>query len=957
MSRQAKQLNRSIPAFCLLVLLPLFATATVLHLLIGSLITDETAHLTRQLTTSSELIGAGAHSESFFKPIFNNFIRRYFEFKEDDLDGLHRICNEYSQQAGTRIEVFAFNSEGGLIENEFSPVELHPVALHLWESINEFEVSTRYEHLKPDFQRIFGRDFHPRKMRKMRNRIFSFIAGNRPGMIYFSRKREAGAEGMRGIILLVRNLPNHTDILNKSLTRFKSASIRIAILPGDNPQNSISLESDTGDFVAVAELMRQERRTSLAFSGQIWQKTAFTDFSIIAGKKSEESFYTLLQHCSTYGSLAVALAALLLFVRSQQRPGRIWISIRLKLIVVFIFAVYLPLLGLFYLSFQGLQDRRSVLENDAQKGMLDVLYQIDSDFSTKETEIKALYDRLFHSRAWQTRLTGNWSQDHAMLKETIGWPVEGESLFNWLEIRDTNLEQLFCTAKGEANNRIKDLNRVMAQISLEKFVPELLSADARKIRQSDFIIRNIIENPVLGFSHFFEVPGQIVQMEFEGAFLYWYWNYYQDPQNGVVFLSGNTRAQLASAEYLSQALKKRFSYDNVQLQLVSYHPTEQKWLPEESGIDESIEVLTRIGTINQRITSSRIEINGRDYLATCFPGIRMRDVMLTCLFPVAEIDAKIDLMRSRIFIGMIMILLVAILTGLLLTKAFLRPVAELNQGLNALRQRETEFRVKIDNNDEFGDLGETFNQMMIEVKEMLLAGAVQQCLIPTDPPQIPGYELIVFNQMATDVGGDYADAFILPEDRFLLVLGDVTGHGISSSILTAMVKALIFRFSCNPYDLSLFMRDLSIMIFDLLDHRKLMTFCAVIIEQKTGEYQLTNAGHPFPLICDRDGNCRAIEHNSLPLGVSKKRSNYPASTGRLQPGDWLMMYTDGIAEAGNDKGEMFSFERVGDILRKNCKESGETCKNDLLQQFWSHYTDEHLEDDLTFIMLKNCASE
>jgi serine phosphatase RsbU (regulator of sigma subunit) len=242
--------------------------------------------------------------------------------------------------------------------------------------------------------------------------------------------------------------------------------------------------------------------------------------------------------------------------------------------------------------------------------------------------------------------------------------------------------------------------------------------------------------------------------------------------------------------------------------------------------------------------------------------------------------------------------------------------------------------------------------MMLEVKEMLLAKAVQQCLIPTDPPLIEGYDLIIYNQMATDVGGDYADAFILPENRFLTVLGDVTGHGISSSILTAMVKALIFRFSKNPTDLAKILKQLSEMVFDLLKRRKLMTFCAVIMEKDTGKFILANAGHPYPIICRRNGKTEKIEHGSLPLGVSKKRSNYKTIEGVLNPGESLFIYTDGIAEATNSKNMMFGFDRLETIISQNHDRTAESIKNSLLEAFWNHYGDNALDDDLTFVIVK-----
>lgn len=954
MQKKAGQFNRFIVFLSLLVILPIFVTNFTLNQLLDDMAGLEISETAEQLNNTSELIAGSIHSEAFLKPIFNTLVRRCLELDEDDLEGVKSLSRETDKEAGVKIDIYLFSSEGKLIKTGSSSPEMADAMQYLWSYINEKEPELPYDTLKPTFQKTFGRDFHPRKVRGQSNKIVSFLANNRPGMLFHSRKK-SGENRRRGIILHVKDLPSHDEILKKSMGNLFSKGVRLAILLDQQKQKLIVDQVHEEMVKEVLNKMRAEAQTTLVYQNTVWNKTDISDFSIIAGKESNTNLFFRLKSLVHLLSLLLLAAGSAVTYRHFFSARKIWVSIRIKLIMVFIFAVYLPLLGLFFLSYKGLQDRRTVLENQARKGMLDVLYKIDSDFALKEEEILATFNRVFEDRTWQTKLTDNWFENDRLLRQQAGVEDRGENFFNWLDIRNTRLEQLFCTAKGEANDRIKELNRVMALISLEKFNPGIIAPSAKKVRQSDFIIRNIIENPVLGFSHFFEVPGQLVPMEFEGAFLYWYWNYYEEPIGDVVFFSGNTRVQFNAISYMQKALKRRFSLDNTALKIFSYHPTEQKWLPSNYEDEAGLANFTRLGALNKRITLGRVSYDNSSYLATCFPGTKLKDVYLTCLFPVREINLKIEALRSQIYLGMTLILVIAILTGLLLTRTFLKPAGELNEGLMALRQRNTDFRVAIESKDEFGELGQTFNQMMVEVKEMLLAGAVQQCLIPTDPPEIPGHQLVIFNQMATDVGGDYADAFLLPENRFLLVLGDVTGHGISSSILTAMVKALIFRFSKCPKDLSLIMKELSEMIFDLLKHRKLMTFCAIIVDKDSGEFIMANAGHPYPIISDKDGQIKKVEHSSLPLGVSKKRSNYPTKTGTLTVGDVLVLYTDGIAEAANEKGEIFGFDRVESIISKNCQKSAKELQEILLNEFWQHYTDKALDDDLTFVILKKEA--
>ena len=302
---------------------------------------------------------------------------------------------------------------------------------------------------------------------------------------------------------------------------------------------------------------------------------------------------------------------------------------------------------------------------------------------------------------------------------------------------------------------------------------------------------------------------------------------------------------------------------------------------------------------------------------------------------------------------MILLLIISVFTGLLLSKTFIAPVKELNKGLEALKKRETDTKIQIENKDELGHLGNAFNQMMEEIKDMLLAGAVQQCLIPTGKYKIEGYDCIVYNQMATDVGGDYADIFDLPENRILIVIGDVTGHGVSSSLLTAMVKASVFRFANKNASLNEIVTKTSNMICDLLKKKKLMTFCAIILDKNTGEMAICNAGHPYPMIkAKENGVLRTPCKTSLPMGLSKKRCKYTSESEVLNPGETLFLYTDGFPEADNDKGEEYGYNKFTELIRNYNMNSSEELKNYLLEVLKQYHGERELADDVTFIILK-----
>jgi serine phosphatase RsbU (regulator of sigma subunit) len=243
--------------------------------------------------------------------------------------------------------------------------------------------------------------------------------------------------------------------------------------------------------------------------------------------------------------------------------------------------------------------------------------------------------------------------------------------------------------------------------------------------------------------------------------------------------------------------------------------------------------------------------------------------------------------------------------------------------------------------------------MMVDIKDMLLAGAVQQCLIPSGEYKIEGYDCVIYNQMAIDVGGDYADIFELPEDKYLIVIGDVTGHGISSALLTAMVKASIYGFAKENTELKEIVTYTSKMISDLLNKKKLMTFCAITLDRNSGEMAICNAGHPYPIIREKEiGSIRTPSITGFPMGASKRRCKYTTESELLKPEETLFLYTDGFPEAENNKGEIYGYNNFQQLIANSEITSTEALRDSLLKVFKDFHGEAELADDITFIILR-----
>lgn len=942
--------------FSLLVLLP-----AVFSLLLGLHVIDIQQQLAREEVGSridirADTLLANLDAENIFAPLFRKLSRQILPLTAAATNvtpgTAHPAAAQIADLAATTLakasqtfQLAAFDHEGHLIETGQVADDARQAFKYLWDAVTGSQVSNEYTGRKADVARTFGREFSIRQIARSNDICHPTFNYGQHGLFYHCRA-EGGKNGMIVFIelaldfesLLSENVKLASNLENPVIARNSSGKLLHGSDFSADPDQLFALAAASAD--------------GFIHDNRLWKKVSIRDAEILIGQTINLSRYRQAGFFATTAAVLLVLACLLVLVRNLRHGQQAWLSIRYKLVGIFVFAVYLPVLGLFLLGFNGLRDHRTVLENEARKGIQDLLFKIDSDFSRKEAEIFATFERFYHDRSWHQKLDGTWNEADAAIRRSARANPTGENFFNWLEVRDIQQNQLYSTSQGEANDRIKAMGRTMSLIGLEKFVPQRLHEAGIKMKQSDMILVNLLENPVIGFSHLFEQPGKMVQMEFEGSNVYWYWNYYPEADSRVAFFAGNSKVQYNAINYLNTRLKSRYNLGNTSLRVIAYHPNIQLWTPESARSEKELQRLVKLSGLNNMVESARITYDQRRYIATCLPGVKLRDAFICCLFPEAEIDYKIAMLRSQIFLGMALILLISVLTGLLLSKTLLRPVGELSLGLKALRQRNTDFRVQIINQDELGELGNTFNQMMVEVKEMLIAGAVQQCLIPASCPPVAGYESLIYNKMATDVGGDYADFFTLPGDRYLIVLGDVTGHGVSSSILTAMVKAMVFRFADKNAALPVILRSLSEMIFELLKRRKLMTFCAMILDRNNNTFTMANAGHPFPVLCSASGETRLIEHNSLPLGVSLKRSRYEVVEGTLEPGDIMLLYTDGIAEATDARGEIFGFRRVEKLLAEHRKLGVDQIRDVLLKEFWQHYQREELDDDLTFILVK-----
>ncbi len=193
--------------------------------------------------------------------------------------------------------------------------------------------------------------------------------------------------------------------------------------------------------------------------------------------------------------------------------------------------------------------------------------------------------------------------------------------------------------------------------------------------------------------------------------------------------------------------------------------------------------------------------------------------------------------------------------------------------------------------------------------ELEVARQLQRDLLPKAAPAIDGYELAFSYRSANTVGGDYYDFLPLPDGRLALVSADASGHGMASALLMAIANTTLkLAVDADPAPVPV-ARIMNRALKRTGGPRAFLTLFYSVLDPASGRLEHVCAGHPFPMVRRADGSLAKLGSGSYPLGL-RQELHLEAAEARLDPGDLLLLYTDGIPEAVDENGEAFGFERL-----------------------------------------------
>jgi len=205
-------------------------------------------------------------------------------------------------------------------------------------------------------------------------------------------------------------------------------------------------------------------------------------------------------------------------------------------------------------------------------------------------------------------------------------------------------------------------------------------------------------------------------------------------------------------------------------------------------------------------------------------------------------------------------------------------------------------------------------------KEMALARQIQLTLLPEHLPEIPGYSVIAANDASRAVSGDFYEFQGRDVgDEQVIVIADVSGKGMAASLLAASFDALLMGPIEVGHPTDLICSKISRRLFMKTPPERYVTAFIAALDPGSGRLSYTNAGHNPGLLFRADTSVQRLEANGMPLGLFPVVEYEKVET-TLARGDMLLLYTDGITEAANPKGDEFGLDRLQDVVAKYTQE-------------------------------------
>lgn len=342
--------------------------------------------------------------------------------------------------------------------------------------------------------------------------------------------------------------------------------------------------------------------------------------------------------------------------------------------------------------------------------------------------------------------------------------------------------------------------------------------------------------------------------------------------------------------------------------------------------------------------------------------------------PAAQAQEAVNRQITLSLSSSAVLTLVAVLAAVFLALRHARrvtdPITQLATAAQQLTQGKFDTRVDIRTNDELQNLGEIFNGLGCRLEEreklkqsLALAKEIQQQLLPHETPLVNNFELTGVSRYCDETGGDYYDFIRLGKNdntSLGIVVGDVSGHGIGAALVMATARGMLHALiEQHKAELPVLFSEINRQLGRSTDDSSFMTLFLGTLHPEHCTLDWISAGQA-PLYLYRtgepEGHIEELESSGIPLGIIGESAYEMEPTIKFNPGDILLIGTDGIWETHNFAGEMFGTHRVREILQQSANLSTKEIAARIFSELDMFRGDRTVDDDLTLVLIKATAA-
>lgn len=323
-------------------------------------------------------------------------------------------------------------------------------------------------------------------------------------------------------------------------------------------------------------------------------------------------------------------------------------------------------------------------------------------------------------------------------------------------------------------------------------------------------------------------------------------------------------------------------------------------------------------------------------------------------------DGDLPLKGTRFLRQILVFLAIGGLGSIWLIRRIGRPMRQLVEVMEATEGEDYSKRFKKDRfGFELNDLGKRFNHTLEAMlhnldaaKELAIGRELQKELLPSDLPQFPGIEIAGGFIPAKEVGGDVYDLFEIDADRLLVLMGDGSDKGISACLLSLAVRSMLRSFAKSGQSLERMVESVNnLLAEDTADSGNFVTAWIGLYDGNEQKLSFSSAGHLPGILVSPDGKVDELQTKGVALGAIQI-SGVEVDRIPFEKGAMLFLYTDGLTEAHNEKGELFGKSRLVDFFRKHHTEAPHAIISFLTEEvrLFSNQALQH--DDFTMLVVK-----